>query len=142
MKILIILFRLIQSIFSKSSSSQVGDEIKEEPMIWRPENITAQIRADNVYLKIGKYLHLEQKLEPGECGWIKSKLKIPESWTVLDVSFHGDDLILDVKDYGKYLINPSNKGPLSYAIHSAKGKEANNQKFEDIWNEHAKMPPG
>lgn len=143
MKMLPNLSRFILSIFSKRLTFHVDDEIEEEPLVWKPEMITAQIRADNVYLKIGKYLHLEQKLEPGEYGWTMSKFEIPDSWVVIDVSFQGEQLILNVKDSGKFQITPSNFGPLSYAILSAgKGNKVTDQQLEPIWNEHAKVTAG
>jgi hypothetical protein len=106
--------RFNASILAQREEQSLDCEPKA--VLWKPEKILAEIRADNVYLKIGKYLYLAQELESAEQGWTMAKMTIPENWIVLDVSIHADQLILDVKDRGKYQINALNMGPLSYAI--------------------------
>jgi hypothetical protein len=138
MAIALHLYRFVRSILARRGERSVDGE--PEGVLWKPEKIHAEIRADNVYLKIGKYLYLEQELESGEQGWISVKMKIPENWIVLDVSMHADQLNLDVKDRGNYQIDAFNMGPLQYAILCA-GRE-DDRKLEGIWNEHAKVRRG
>lgn len=108
------------------------------PGPWGPENITAEILSDNVYLKIGKYLYLEQK-NPGEQGWTMKKIQIPESWQVSPLFFEGENLILKVQDKGIFRISASNVTGLSSAVWVAReGKKLGDQKLEAIWEEHAK----
>jgi len=138
MQLLLSLWHFIRSLLGKRAEPDANqDEL--EPLLWKPEKITAEIRADNVYLKIGKYLYLEQRLDQGESGWTMSKIEIPDAWIVLDVAFKGEQLVLRVKDGGEFQINASNMGPLDYAVLCAgKGKKVADEKLEAIWNEHAK----
>lgn len=138
MQLLLSLWHFIRSLLAKRAEPDAHQE-EPEPLLWKPEKITAEIRADNVYLKVGKYLHLEQRLDHSEHGWTISKVEIPDTWIVLEVAFKGEHLVLRVKDRGEFQINASNLGPLGYAVLCAgKGKKAADEKLEAIWNEHAK----
>jgi hypothetical protein len=59
---------------------------RAEEFIWRTKSITAEIRRDDKFLKMGQYLHLQQKLRKGEQGWTMMKIDLPEHWTVEQVS--------------------------------------------------------
>ena len=130
-----ILFRILDVIRTWAKRN-VGREPVDVPYLWKPDKILAEIRADNEFLKIGKYLHLEQTLEPGEQGWTTSKIQIPDKWIVVKVGFEGDQLVLETKEHGKFQLNRFNEGPLSYDVLCA-GKN-NYSKLESIWNQHAR----
>lgn len=118
--------------------ASVAESEEPLPVLWMPSAITAEIRADNVYLKIGKYLHLEQRLAPGQYGWTMSKLEIPDSWPAPDLFFREEQLVLRVKDVGEFQINAFNMGPLSYGILCAgEGKKAPDARLAAIWAEYA-----
>ena len=136
MKRIIKLLYLALSLLTRKNNN----ENKPKPVLWKPESISAEINADNVYLKIGKYLNLEQKLEPNEEGWSKSVIEIPDTWMVKNVFFRNEQLILQVKDSGEYQINGNNMGLLSYEILSAgNGEKTDDAKLLLIWEKCAKV---
>lgn len=118
-------------------NENIATDTTEIKFIWRTENITAQVKSDNVYLKIGKYIEFEQKLEAGEYGWTNSKENIPDTWHISDIVKDTESFYITTKEHGQYIVNASNFGTLSSAILGA--GEIQDHELEEIWKEHAKV---
>lgn len=114
------------------------------PFVWRTDWITAEIRRDDAFLKIGQYLHLSQRLPPGESGWTTNKIEIPESWLVQDVEVASGAVTLTTGDGRVFQLTRENVTKLDFAI--LDGNPKSDEELERIWEEHAlvqtKRPDG
>ena len=117
---------------------QIADSEDEGSVafIWRTEAITASIRRDDEFLRIGQYLYLEQDPSPDETGWLSMKINIPEHWQVQSVLV-GDGLVrLETESSGSFCLTRENVGKLSYEILDG-GDDKSDDDLQSIWMRHA-----
>ena len=118
---------------SKDDNIQSDNDAK---FVWRPDSISYSIETDTLYLKIGKYLQLNQILKKNESGWTQLKIDIPENWEVDKINFNENELILYLENGIQYYLSPINVGELNFEILSNKNK--NDSELTEIWNRFAK----
>ena len=111
-------------------------ELSEEDfeILWKSECISAELLSDNTYLKIGKFIQLEQELDDGEFGWNQSKFNIPNTWHVNSVKVEAGIIVVNVKDHGEFQICKQNFGTLQSAILND-GQRDDAALFE-VWKKH------
>ena len=111
-------------------------ELEGNYFIWKPENISVELLSDNTYLKIGKFIELNQQLDDGEYGWTQSRLNIPGTWHVQSATVVGVSIEINVKDRGTFIISENNFGALSFDILDS---DADNDDvlLNTIWERHA-----
>jgi hypothetical protein len=102
--------------------------------LWKPGDISFEIKETNKLQKIGLFLELNQKLAPGEIGWTQSRFHVPQSWG--NATLEMKDGRIHICANGKnYYIDKENSGKLSYDILSA-GK-ISDVVLERIWHKCA-----
>lgn len=104
--------------------------------LWRPESISASVRQDDEWLKIGQYLNLDQALRPNEGGWTNIKIDLPEHWEITSVQFVGIRLEIALRSGSRYYVYPDNVGSLSFAV-SDGGDRKSDDELDRIWAKHA-----
>ena len=104
--------------------------------VWRTDAMTASIRRDDEFLKLGQYLYLEQNLSTDEFGWINMKINIPENWKVQDVEVGDGQVRLETDSSGSFGLTRENVGKLSFEILDG-GDEQSNDYLQSIWTKHA-----
>lgn len=117
------------------------NETENQPstgFIWRTDRMTASIKRDDEFLKIGQYLYLEQTLEPGETGWVEKKLSLPQHWNVQNVSVRNGLVLLETNGSGKYHLTRDNVGALSFELLDVE-LDGSDAKLQAIWTKHAAM---
>ena len=87
-----------------------------DTFVWRPSDISADIRKDKGPLRLGQYLHLTQRLRKGEAGWTIMRIDIPERWSVHEVAARDDVARLHFADGRRFALTEDNIGALSFAI--------------------------
>jgi len=122
---------IIIGLITSQSSAE-----KAKQIIWQPDSIQYSIQVDTTYLKIGKYIQLQQRLKKGASGWTQSKEDIPDSWEIDSMAFFGNELRLREIKRGWYYLSPENYGALSFAI--LNGGKKTNLDLEIIWNKLGK----
>ncbi|MBP7934599.1 MAG: SMI1/KNR4 family protein [Phycisphaerae bacterium] len=85
-------------------------------LVWRTDWITAEIRRDDEFLKIGQYLHLCQHLPPGVTGWTMKKIEVPEHWSVRSVGVADGVITVSTRDGRVFQLTQYNVGMLNSAI--------------------------
>ena len=117
-------------------NEHIVSETHDEGFIWRPDNITTEIKSDNTYLKIGKYLELEQNLESDEYGWTQTKLNIPDTWHISEITKDAENFYIHTKEHGKYIINAENFEDLSSTLLGV-SDDQDTFELEKIWKKYA-----
>jgi hypothetical protein len=105
--------------------------------LWRPESITASIRRDDEWLKIGQFLNLDQALRPNEGGWMNMKIDLPETWEISSIQFVGSRLMLVLVNGDRYYLDRDNVGALSFDVLDGGGVKSDAE-LERIWSKHAR----
>ena len=118
-------------------NEHIISETNDEDFVWRPENITVEIKSDNTYLRIGKYLEFEQNLELGEYGWTQTKLNIPNTWHISEITKDAESFYIHTKEHGKYIINSRNFGDLNSDLLSVPDDQDTSE-LDKIWKKYAK----
>lgn len=121
-------------LLSFSKTAKAGEK---GGFLWRPDSIKFSIESDTEYMKIGKYLRLEQGLKDGEAGWVESKEDIPDSWEIDTIGFFGEELRIKVQKDGWYYVSPKNYSKLSFSI--LDGGDKTEAELLAIWNRLGKM---
>ncbi|MGI9422703.1 MAG: hypothetical protein ACR2PA_05885, partial [Hyphomicrobiaceae bacterium] len=103
---------------------------------WRTDVMTASIRRDDEFLKIGQHLYLEQELAPEDEGWLDMKLNIPEHWDVRSVAVKEGMVRLDTNSSGAYRLTRENVGELSFELLDG-GDDKSNDQLQAVWTRHA-----
>ena len=106
--------------------------------IWRTESITAEVRRDDEFLKLGQYLHLEQKLRDNEQGWTMMKIDLPEHWTVEQITVSNGEVRVWTKGGTNFVLTKDNVTKMDFEIHDG-GKKSDGL-LETIWRKHALLP--
>ena len=106
--------------------------------LWRTESITAEVRRDDKFLKMGQYLHLQQKLQKGEGGWTMMKIDLPEHWTLEQVSVGDGKVSVRTKGGALYVLTKDNVDKMDFEI--LDGGNKSNDALEKIWKMHALQP--
>lgn len=120
-------------------NKNIGSEDANCDFVWKVNNIAAEIRNDSEYLMIGNYLELNQTLNVGEYGWTHSKLNIPDTWHVIEITKDSESIYINTEGHGKFILNSSNYGDLSSELLDVED-EQNSQELENVWTECAKYP--
>ena len=106
--------------------------------IWRTESISAEVRRDDKFLKMGQYLHLQQKLRNAEQGWTMMKIDLPERWTVEQVHVSDGKVSVRTKRGTVYVLTKDNVGKMDFEI--LDGGMKSDDALEKIWKKHALQP--
>jgi hypothetical protein len=73
-----ILLKLISAVVFTTTAPANAHEF-----LWRTESVSAEIKRDDQFLRIGQYLLLEQILRPNETGWKMMKISINRGQTTV-----------------------------------------------------------
>ena len=103
-------------------------------ILWKPEDITFEIKQSHELMGIGLILELNQSLDKSETGWKQSRIDIPESWGKAKLEMRQGTIIITVDDQ-EYYLNATNMGKLSFEILNG-GNKADQQLLE-IWTMYA-----
>ena len=106
----------------------------DESYLWKPDDISFELKQANKLLNIGLMLELNQKLAAGETGWSRLRLNVPENWenATLMMKEGGIQIIVNNKTY---FIDKENQGKLSVEILNA--GNISDKELEAIWNKYA-----
>ncbi len=103
--------------------------------VWRTDSIRASVRRDPVTPLLGQFLLLEQSLEPGETGWVKLKIDLPESWKVGEVQVAAGKVALTLADGTRFELTAENVSTLQFEI--LDGGPKSDAAIDELWREHA-----
>lgn len=104
-------------------------------ILWKPDSISYELKQAHKLLGIGLMLELNQMLEPGETGWKKSRIDVPESWAGAKLEMKEGTIYITIGNEIYYL-NSTNKGDISFAILS--GGNKTDAQLKEIWVKYAK----
>lgn len=105
--------------------------------LWRTESISAEIKRDDQFKRVGHYIQLKQALRPNESGWTTMKIDIPEHWHVKDISIVQGRIKLINSDGSQYELTRDNVGKLNFEILDAGIKS--NEQLEKLWSRYARV---
>lgn len=106
-----------------------------EGFVWRTDSIRAIVRRDPVTPLLGQFLLLEQTLEPGETGWVKLKIDLPESWAVGEVKVAAGKVALTLADGTRFELTAANVSNLQFEI--LDGGPKSDTVIDELWRKHA-----
>ena len=106
-----------------------------EGFVWRTESIRAVVERDPVTPLLGQFLLLEQTLEPGETGWAKLKIDLPESWEVGEVHVAAGKVTLTRTDGTRFELTAENVSTLQFEI--LDGGPKSDKVVDELWRKHA-----
>jgi len=109
----------------------------QEAFIWRTEDMTATVQVDDQYLRIGQYLHLEQRLQPPEMGWTLMKIDLPDSWDGVSVSISNGSVWLSLPDGARFQLRRDNVSRLDREILDG-GLGKSDEVLHRLWVKHAR----
>lgn len=126
--------------FEEFIKGLVPDEVfdiqaaEDEPYLWKPDDISFELKQVNKPLNMGLILELNQELAVGETGWSRSRLNVPKNWknATLKMKEGRIQVIINNKTY---FIDKENQGKLSSEILNA--GEISDEELETIWNKYA-----
>lgn len=102
-----------------------------EGFVWRTDSIRASVRRDPVTPLLGQFLLLEQSLEPGETGWVKMKIDLPESWKVGEVQVAAGKVALTLADGTRFELTAENVSTLQFEI--LDGGPKSDAAIDELW---------
>lgn len=108
---------------------------RAEGFLWRTESISATVRRDPVTPRLGQFLRLEQKLEPGETGWGMMKIDLPENWSVKEVIVAAGKVTLRLEDGSRYELTEKNVSALQFEILDSGARS--DSALDELWRKHA-----
>lgn len=108
---------------------------RAEGFLWRTESISATVKRDPVTPRLGQFLRLEQKLEPGETGWGMMKIDLPENWSVKEVIVAAGKVTLRLEDGSRYELTETNVSALQFEILDSGAKS--DSALDELWRKHA-----
>ena len=114
------------------------DDDSSDEFVWATEDITASIRRDDEFLKIGQYLYLKQDLSSEETGWLNMKINIPEHWQVQNILVGNGLVRLETASSGSFSLTRDNVGKLSFDILDG-GDNKPDDVLQSIWVRHASV---
>jgi len=114
------------------------DDDSSDEFVWATEDITASIRRDDEFLKIGQYLYLKQDLSSEETGWLNMKINIPEHWQVQNILVGNGLVRLETASSGSLSLTRDNVGKLSFDILDG-GDNMPDDVLQSIWVRHASV---
>ena len=106
-----------------------------EGFVWRTDSIRAIVQRDPVTPLLGQFLLLEQSLEPGETGWAKLKIDLPESWKVGEVKVAAGKVALTLTDGTRFELTAENVSTLQFEI--LDGGPKSESVIDELWRKHA-----
>lgn len=106
-----------------------------EGFVWRTDSIRAIVKRDPVTPLLGQFLLLEQTLEPGEIGWVKLKIDLPESWEVGEVQVAAGKVTLTRTDGTRFELTAENVSTLQFEI--LDGGPKSDAVIDELWRKHA-----
>lgn len=106
-----------------------------EGFVWRTDSIRAIVKRDPVTPLLGQFLLLEQSLEPGETGWAKMKIDLPESWQVGEVKVAAGKVALTLTDGTRFELTAENVSTLQFEI--LDGGPKSDKVIDELWRKHA-----
>lgn len=106
-----------------------------EGFVWRTDSIRAIVKRDPVTPLLGQFLLLEQSLEPGETGWVKLKIDLPESWQVGEVKVAAGKVALTLTDGTRFELTAENVSTLQFEI--LDGGAKSDKVIDELWRKHA-----
>ena len=112
------------------------EEDGSSKFVWRPELMTATIKRDDEFLRIGQYLHLEQNLPSGEAGWLDTKINVPEHWDVQKIEVRDGAVRIDTAESGSFCVTEENAGVL-FLVLSPSAADRPDYMLQVLWVEHA-----
>ena len=127
--------RFIKGLVDDEQFSDSKDENSIQ-FVWRTDVMTARIKRDDEFLKIGQHLFLEQNLSPQDAGWRSMKLNIPETWDVQSIAVGEGKVRLDTAQSGAYQLTRENVGKLSFELLDGGGGTPNDH-VQAVWTRHA-----
>lgn len=108
--------------------------IVDADVLWKPEEISFEIKQSHPLVGKGYVLELNQTLDSGEAGWKQSRIDIPESWKTAELEMKTGKVLIKTKEK-TYYVDAKNKGKLSFAILDG-GKKTDEQLIL-IWAKYA-----
>lgn len=108
---------------------------RAEGFVWRTDSIRAVVQRDPVTPLLGQFLLLEQSLEPGETGWVKLKIDLPESWEVGEVKVAAGKVALTRTDGTRFELTAENVSTLQFEI--LDGGPKSDAVIDELWRKHA-----
>ncbi len=106
-----------------------------EGFVWRTDSIRAVVQRDPMTPLLGQFLLLEQSLEPGETGWVKLKIDLPESWEVGEVKVAAGKVALTRTDGTRFELTAENVSTLQFEI--LDGGPKSDAAIDELWRKHA-----
>lgn len=104
------------------------------PYLWKPDEISFELKEADPLLNIGLMLELNQRLAPDESGWSQARLSVPESWRGAVLKMR-DGRIHIFANGNHYYIDKGNSGKLSFEILNA--GNVSDPELEAIWRKYA-----
>ncbi len=106
-----------------------------EGFVWRTDSIRAIVKRDPVTPLLGQFLLLEQDLAPGETGWGKLKIDLPESWEIGEVQVAAGKVTLTRTDGTRFELTAENVSTLQFEI--LDGGPKSDTAIDELWRKHA-----
>ncbi len=110
-------------------------EYRSGTYLWRPSRISIALHQGDHPAIEGQYTRLDQKLPPGESGWLVSLLDLPESWEILNLGFEGLSIVFQNQYSELFRIQPPILNELNLAI--LKEGAPGDPVLEALWRKYA-----